>query len=1219
MKNIVSLSRSALTLLLAAAALFQACTKNQTEIVVQNLISADCKDQSAALNEAVTLLQNDGSSCISVMEAIINGLKESTDPEDLYRTAYDLAGVSPDFKSKFSSLIGQYRTHKESGDKNAMQTVVRDIQALVAGELSRAECRIADVKAAATDNRALASSVSSHVRELDALPEDAGSLDKYRALTAKTNQLLSSVAGAVTSFYPSGSEYDTSVSAVGDKLGDDFLKKAFAEYTKYASAKQDLIDTRNILEGMVKAYSESGASADVEDRLSEAEEKLKKAGETISNLEDRVTRLETTVGDLVKELSSAGGSMKDYIAAALAEAINSAESDLYKALHHINDRVNEALSRIQSIVYVPDYDDLKITVNSAVVKYSSNALLLDQPTDITYKILPAQYVEDIAKCIKDKEGVSVTFDVKKVKTRSGGEKGGDFSIEILDVVSADKATGEITLKVLPVNIASQSFLDGGLKPLYSSQYSGMVPVWKYEDLMDYQNRSVFAVQLKLHEVLDVEAEQVDGKTVYHFYENEIASTYTTLYPNLLPAIELLPSLYVPGEGPNGSGLKKIDGVEHQYLPYNVFRKDATTAEPGFRTILDGITPAFVIDGKTVSAEKAYELGYLVPGAIKAEKQVKINGKAQGAVITGGKDYIEVEMDSGASESVRKEAIGSTVEGVYTFKTPFGNMESKGVVEICGDTPPGPADSGYDFLHLRYYTFNTVMESASFVQKFNFDSNDGTVEWWTRVNPRYFVDPPRANASPEQNDQRVSFRHALCDYGVCDINLAELAFNIVDKDDQVLTDEEIAKAGLEVKFDYVDQSLRTKALPAECITSWCADYGDLWKSNTTFNFNTKEYPFIKMTASLYKDGKQLPTRFTTPKNSVAYPSVKLDYSSYALVGWAPFEDLESDDLTVTVPSGDIIRVPLLQTVSLMDNRPNGVSYYVIRDGEWVIGNVTEFDPYAGTYSTGGNGYVAGVSAKDAYHFPGEMEFEFQNGGIPADLRKLMKVIYSADGVSFISTPEDGYRPYLAIDMINASFHGRLELSVHVKLRNPWQPDLETDFTVILVGPDNGGSSSGTNSWIGSWRVLRNGSRGDEYDTWEISQSPDGNLLITGIEGSTDQDHTVSATVDDQNNLIIKSQYTGSYEDPVRGHVDLLLSGQYDRNGTTYYTSTEGLTLVTGIMSDDGKTASLRGGVTGSGYEFKNIRFFGRYVEATGTTGSVTFNYGPTPIPQTITRL
>lgn len=160
------------------------------------------------------------------------------------------------------------------------------------------------------------------------------------------------------------------------------------------------------------------------------------------------------------------------------------------------------------------------------------------------------------------------------------------------------------------------------------------------------------------------------------------------------------------------------------------------------------------------------------------------------------------------------------------------------------------------------------------------------------------------------------------------------------------------------------------------------------------------------------------------------------------------------------------------------------------------------------------------------------------------------------------------------------------------------------------------------WVGKWNVSRKNDKNDAVDTWTISvKEKDETLQIVGIEGFSDPErHYAEATVDDEGLLVLKVQYTGGYEDSSRGHVDVLLSGQYDdtKTGKTYYTATVGTVLLRGKLSEDGRSADLEPG-TYNGYSFKNIQYYGRYKKSDGTTSAISWTAGTTEIEQTITRV
>ncbi|MBP5572915.1 MAG: hypothetical protein J6X40_01965, partial [Bacteroidales bacterium] len=348
---------------------------------------------------------------------------------------------------------------------------------------------------------------------------------------------------------------------------------------------------------------------------------------------------------------------------------------------------------------------------------------------------------------------------------------------------------------------------------------------------------------------------------------------------------------------------------------------------------------------------------------------------------------------------------------------------------------------YNFLHLRFYTFNPDKEVANLITKLDFDDNDGTVKWWSQVYPSYFTDP-----APSQLDRdvRVSNRYALADYDVAYINLAELAFNVVDDKDEIIEDADLEKLGLKAKFIYTDEELGVKPLPTvDQLTDPKFDvYSDLWVGPTVFYYRTNEKKFIPALGELTltvgepdKGGYDFPvaTRFEFPKASVKVPEEILDYSTFAMVRWTPFQAPEAKDYEIVLDENKIYREPLFKGMTLKDNRPQGTSYYVIKAGEWVVGNATA----AATASSTTNGYIKDIVSKDAYHIT--TEFVYDTTGIPNELKKLLK-IEVVEGV-----------PYVVYDYTSeVQFHGVVTIPVTVTLENPWQEDIVFDYNVVIKG-------------------------------------------------------------------------------------------------------------------------------------------------------------------------
>ena len=348
---------------------------------------------------------------------------------------------------------------------------------------------------------------------------------------------------------------------------------------------------------------------------------------------------------------------------------------------------------------------------------------------------------------------------------------------------------------------------------------------------------------------------------------------------------------------------------------------------------------------------------------------------------------------------------------------------------------------YNFLHLRFYTFNPDKEVANLITKLDFDDNDGTVKWWSQVYPSYFTDP-----APSQLDRdvRVSNRYALADYDVAYINLAELAFNVVDDKDEIIEDADLVKLGLKAKFLYTDEELGVKPLPTvDQLTDPKFDvYSDLWVGPTVFYYRTNEKKFIPALGELTltvgepdKGGYDFPvaTRFEFPKASVKVPEEVLDYSTFAMVRWTPFQAPEAKDYEIVLDENKIYREPLFKGMTLKDNRPQDTSFYVIKQGEWVVGDATA--DASSTSTT--NGYIKDVVSKDAYHIT--TEFVYDTTGIPNELKKLLK-IEVVEGV-----------PYVVYDYTSeVQFHGVVTIPVTVTLENPWQEDIVFDYNVIIKG-------------------------------------------------------------------------------------------------------------------------------------------------------------------------
>jgi hypothetical protein len=396
-------------------------------------------------------------------------------------------------------------------------------------------------------------------------------------------------------------------------------------------------------------------------------------------------------------------------------------------------------------------------------------------------------------------------------------------------------------------------------------------------------------------------------------------------------------------------------------------------------------------------------------------------------VTIGDDYAVLSLTSPQLYEVWKAG-----EALTSFVTSYIGQEIEVIWPVTVDLP------GYNFLHLANYTFNSQKANGTFITKLDFDDNDGSVIWWSQVYPSYFTTPKSENETEgESQKSRISNRYALADYDVAYINLAELAFNVVDEDDNILEEADIEEANLIVKFVYTDETQGEKELPEVDQLEDFLLYESLWVDNTVFYYRTNEKKFIPARGTLgILSGEtvfEIPTRFDEPKASVEYPSENLDYSTYAIVRWTPFQAPKAEGYTIVLDENLVYQVPLFKGMELKDNRPNGVSFYVIKDGEWVIGDAAE----NATASSKSNGYIEGIASNEAYHIT--TDFVYDTASVPAQLKKLLSV-EEIEGV-----------PYVIYDYTSeVQFHGVITIPVVVALENPWQETIKFVYDITIKG-------------------------------------------------------------------------------------------------------------------------------------------------------------------------
>ena len=281
------------------------------------------------------------------------------------------------------------------------------------------------------------------------------------------------------------------------KNAEDALNKKIEEYNQAQTealndAKEFLLnkietevaDLQSQINNMVKKHNDDStkfAEADKKlqeqiDALKAEDEKLWEAidalTERVSSLEDRMETAEENIEDLqarVTALEAWKKKMEDEII-----------PDIYAKIEALRVDVDDLLSRMQSLVYVPEFNDGKANINGTLLVMTDfedsyeipSHQLLDSmcksfaviPGDLsvlTYKIRPAELAEEFVAAFGT-DATAFSFDVVGVKTRGAYE---NATLEIKGMKVKDLENGLIDVTVTTKDFSPLFFMVGQ-HPIY---------------------------------------------------------------------------------------------------------------------------------------------------------------------------------------------------------------------------------------------------------------------------------------------------------------------------------------------------------------------------------------------------------------------------------------------------------------------------------------------------------------------------------------------------------------------------------------------------------------------------------------------------------------------------------------------------------------------------------------------------------------------------------
>lgn len=394
-----------------------------------------------------------------------------------------LAGLKyadKDFVNQVAALLKDLAA-LTAGDWTAAGVKYATVQEYIDGEIARLENRLSKAEKAIEDltkTGGVIDQLKKAIADLQSGKLDEEDFTAYKEATAVTIGLLQDAIKALTSLtggFPEDKTIKEYIDAVSAKLDDYVLTSTFTAFTATVVTQDKLTELQSELDGRLKALEDllkgewgdktvqEYIDAEIADLASAIktlkEEILPKIQKDITDLQ--TGKLDKAVFDSYKEATAvtlglmqnaidalaaltAGfpedKTIKEYVDAVaktladLETALNGKIAALDGRLTILENVVSAMLSRVQSIVLVPAFDDGKLSVVGSGAEVN------------TFKVMPTDAAQAVVEAFAA-DPTSFSLDVKTVETRAGGEV--PLKLTVTDVklnaANADKGWVDVSV------------------------------------------------------------------------------------------------------------------------------------------------------------------------------------------------------------------------------------------------------------------------------------------------------------------------------------------------------------------------------------------------------------------------------------------------------------------------------------------------------------------------------------------------------------------------------------------------------------------------------------------------------------------------------------------------------------------------------------------------------------------------------------------------------
>ena len=664
---------------------------------------ADLEKQTAELEKAVVALQDAHATLTEQLQNKLTVLDNQI--ADLQESTGDNAAAIKALQEAHATLTEQLQ--------NKLSVIDDQIEAL--------QEAVADNKKAIEENGA-------------AIEDNAELIAENAELITETKVTLAELQGNFQTFAQNVemvlTNHDSSIKSLTDEL------EGVLEVIEDINA-----DIDDIQEDLAAAIGRIDALEDAVATIQEAyavliEGLTNKFGATdkdIADLQDAIDALKKALAEEVKKLYDNDQKNLDNLSNRLADHTDK----LAKMIYALTDEVDTIAARVQSLVYVPDYADGKVTVNYGVVpnvdlsiKDPLKVVFVPAKTTLRYKVnsTSTTIVDDIVAAYETNPEI-LSFDVEGVKVR--GASAGNATLEIVGV--SKDADGYLAVDVLARNF-DKSFFFSSIQ-LNEVQNSNVLDQWFME-----AGKNVFEI-----------AQQVPGTKGYSVSlvlaqadkKTDVASEFTNLVASRNYDILRLAAKYNNGQEGLLSAVVSVPSNKTPVVKvHNIPSSDTTSVQ----TSTSYPVVQFERGGQTITCtpEELYnKYGYAVN--ITSHRYIASYSKpAVWANILGIPVLVEEypDMDAAKGKDWNSELCAYSTEKfnvTHTEKDCVGHSR-KVSLPACDthDAYKKRVGSYLEVVDTYYleYTEETAAQSVSIADKVNITKNIVRINFPTKVNYKW---------------------------------------------------------------------------------------------------------------------------------------------------------------------------------------------------------------------------------------------------------------------------------------------------------------------------------------------------------------------------------------------------------------------------------------------------------------------------------------------------